>query len=64
MTQDERFITLRELAEYLSVSEALIYKWSERQKIPGYKIGRVWRFKKSEMDDWIKTACKRSKKAA
>jgi excisionase family DNA binding protein len=48
-------ITLEQLAQYLQMSEAKIYKLAQAGKIPGYKVGHHWRFYKEEIEEWIKS---------
>lgn len=51
---DDRYINLEELAEYLGVKPITIRKWlSGDKKLPAYKIGKLWKFKKSEIDEWV-----------
>ena len=49
------FMTLGELAAYLSVSERTIYGWAQRGEIPAYKLGAAWRFRRDEIDHWLRT---------
>lgn len=51
----ENWLTTKEIAEYLSVSEKTVYRWISEGKMPAHKVGRQWRFKKGDVDDWIKT---------
>ena len=46
-------LTLKELAEYLKMKEVTIYKHAQEGKIPGFKVGSKWRFKKETIDKWI-----------
>jgi excisionase family DNA binding protein len=32
-----------------------IYRWLARRGLPGHRVGRVWRFKLSEVDAWVRT---------
>lgn len=50
---NDSLMTVHEVATYLSLSEATVYRWAKAQKIPAMKIRQVWRFKKSEIDAWI-----------
>ncbi|MEZ6127171.1 MAG: helix-turn-helix domain-containing protein [Planctomycetaceae bacterium] len=50
---DESLLTLKEVADYLRVSEDSIYKMAQAGEIPGFKIGRQWRFRRSEIHDWL-----------
>jgi len=52
LNMDKR-LTLEQIAEYLQMSESSIYKMAQTSKIPAYKVGRQWRFKKEEIDRWI-----------
>ncbi len=49
----EKLMTLQEVADYLQIKERTIYQWAQMDKIPGFKLGSAWRFKKSELDLWI-----------
>ena len=53
MTQDA-IITVKELADYLKIAEKTAYRFALEKKIPGFKVGAAWRFRKSEVDAWIK----------
>jgi len=46
-------MTVKEIAEYLRVHESSIYRLSKAGKIPAYKVGRCWRFKKDKIDEWL-----------
>lgn len=50
---DITILTVREAAEYLRVHESSIYRLSKEGKIPAYKVGRGWRFKKDKIDEWL-----------
>ncbi|MFC1588036.1 helix-turn-helix domain-containing protein [Planctomycetota bacterium] len=50
---DSDIMTLPEVAEYLKVKERTIYRWAQEGKIPASKLGNMWRFLKTEIDEWI-----------
>ena len=50
MTSD--IMTLEEVAKYLRLKPQTIYTWAQEKKIPGAKLGKEWRFKKSIIDEW------------
>lgn len=52
--ESESLMTLQEVAEYLRLSEDTIYKKAQAGEIPGFKIGKQWRFRRSEIDEWLK----------
>jgi len=53
MTNDKIF-TIKEVAAYLKLAEKTTYRLSAEGKLPGFKAGGSWRFRKSEIDNWIK----------
>jgi len=48
-----KFMTADEVAEYLRLTTAKIYRLSQKGMIPAYKFGREWRFKIERIDQWI-----------
>ena len=46
-------MTIKELSEYLKLKEKTAYKLVADGKIPGFKAGGAWRFRKTEIDKWI-----------
>ena len=53
MTKSD-IITVKELADYLKIAEKTAYRFALEKKIPGFKVGSAWRFRKREIDAWIK----------
>ncbi|MEI8348818.1 MAG: helix-turn-helix domain-containing protein [Candidatus Omnitrophota bacterium] len=53
-----RLMTIEELAEYLGLQKQTIYNWLHHKKISGLKIGKVWRFDRKYIDEWLKNAVK------
>jgi excisionase family DNA binding protein len=49
----EKWTSLEKIAEYLDVSKDTIRVWIKNNKIPAHKIGKQWKFKISEVDEWI-----------
>lgn len=46
-------LTIKEVAEYLKVNERTVYRLAAAKKIPAFKVGNAWRFKKTEVEQWI-----------
>lgn len=46
-------MTIEEVAEYLKLAEKTAYRLVAEGKIPGFKVGGSWRFKRSEIEKWI-----------
>ena len=56
MENNDKWINLEEAADYLSVNKDTIRNWMRKGTgIPAHKIGKLWKFKKSELDDWVKS---------
>jgi excisionase family DNA binding protein len=54
ITQElERWLSVDEIAFHLGVSKESIYRWAEKGKMPAHKLGRQWKFKASEVDNWM-----------
>jgi excisionase family DNA binding protein len=51
----EKFMTTKEVARYLRVDQYTIYRLVTQKKIPAFKIGNQWRFKRSVLERWLKT---------
>jgi excisionase family DNA binding protein len=49
------FMTTKEVARYLRVDQYTIYRLVSQNKIPAFKIGNQWRFKRSVLERWLKT---------
>ena len=54
-TMADRWLSISEICQYLGVSSDTIYKWIEKKSMPAHKIGRLWKFKKNEVDDWVRS---------
>ena len=52
---NENWISITEAAEHLGVTKDSIRKWIKKTDIPAHKIGKLWKFKKSELDEWVKS---------
>ena len=53
----DRWISIDEAAEYLGVNKDTLRNWikNEEIQIPANKVGKQWKFKRSELDAWIKS---------
>ena len=47
--------TLKEVQAYLGVGRETILQWIAKRNMPAYKVGKLWKFKLSEVDDWIRS---------
>lgn len=53
MSINEKWLSVEEIADHLGISKETVYRWLERGKIPAHRIGKLWKFKASEVDDWV-----------
>ena len=49
----EQLMTVKDVATYLKLNERTVYRMATSAKIPAFKVGTSWRFKKEEIDTWI-----------
>lgn len=55
MENPEKWLSVQGIADHLGISKETVYRWLEKGAIPAHRIGKLWRFKSSEIDDWIVT---------
>ena len=50
---EDKWISLEDAANYMDVTKDTVRNWIKKTDIPAHKIGKLWKFKKSELDEWI-----------
>lgn len=50
---DSDIMTIREVAEYLKLTEKTTYRLAAEGELPGFKVGGSWRFKRQDLEKWI-----------
>ena len=53
MPMTDEILTLKQLAEYLQLAEKTAYRLAAEGKLPGFKVGGSWRFKRNDLESWI-----------
>jgi excisionase family DNA binding protein len=53
-SMETNFMTVREVAQFLRISEITVYRLAEAKTLPGRKHGKQWRFPKNEIEEWSK----------
>ena len=50
---EDRWFSVEEIAAYLGINQDTVYKWITRKQLPAHKVGRLWRFRREEVDAWV-----------
>ena len=50
----EPWTSVEDIARHLGVAKDSIYRWIDRRGMPAHSIGRHWKFKISEVDEWVR----------
>jgi excisionase family DNA binding protein len=54
MTAAERWVGAEDVAAHLGVAKDSVYRWIDEQGLPAHRVGRLFRFKLSEIDEWVR----------
>jgi len=52
---NDRWLSVDEIAVYLGIKRETIYKWLAEKSMPAHKLGKLWKFRKDEVDEWVRT---------
>jgi len=52
---EDRWLSMKEICKHLGVSDDTVYKWIDKFDMPAHRLGRLWKFKKAEVDAWVKS---------
>lgn len=50
----ERWVSTKKIALHLGVNKDTIHKWIRNESIPCHRVGKLWKFKIGEIDEWVK----------
>jgi excisionase family DNA binding protein len=51
----EPWVSVEDVAKHLGIAKDSVYRWIEQKGLPAHKIRRLWKFKLSEVDEWVQT---------
>lgn len=51
---EDRWLSINEITDHLGVSNDTVYKWIDKYGMPAHRMGRLWKFKKDDVDGWVK----------
>ena len=54
MQENERWLSVQEIAAHLGVNRDTVYKWVQRKQMPAHKAGRLLKFQVSEVNEWVR----------
>ncbi|HBB17979.1 MAG TPA: DNA-binding protein [Syntrophus sp. (in: bacteria)] len=61
MGAEERWVGVEDVAVHIGVAKDSIYRWIEEKGLPAHRVGRLFRFKLSEVDEWVRNNKEREK---
>ena len=53
MHEQEPWVSVDEVAKHLGIAKDTVYRWIEPKSLPAHRVGRLWKFKLSQVDAWI-----------
>ncbi len=59
MAQHKEVMNVREASQYLGITPDTLYKYVSMDRIPAFKLGNRWRFKKTVLDEWMELKSKK-----
>ena len=59
MAQHKEVMNVKEASQYLGISPDTLYKYVSMERIPAFKLGNRWRFKKTVLDEWMELKSKK-----
>jgi excisionase family DNA binding protein len=54
-TVREPWVSVDEVAKHLGVAKDTVYRWIESKGLPAHRIGRLWKFKLADVDEWVRS---------
>ncbi len=51
----EPWVSVDDVAAHLDVAKESVYRWIDAKRMPAHKIGKLWKFKLSEVDEWVRS---------
>jgi excisionase family DNA binding protein len=55
IVSEERWLSLEEIAAHHGIKRDTVYKWIDRRNMPAHKVGSLWKFKRVEIDEWVRS---------
>ena len=55
LMMEDRWFSVDEIAAYLGIKRDTVYNWIAEKQMPAHRMGRLWKFRKEDVDDWVKS---------
>ncbi len=55
MSEREPWASVEDVAKHLGIARDTVYRWIDSKALPAHKIGRLWKFKLSQIDVWVES---------
>jgi excisionase family DNA binding protein len=52
---EDRWLSVDEIGAYLGIKRDTVYKWITEKQMPAHRMGRLWKFRKEEVDEWVRS---------
>jgi excisionase family DNA binding protein len=52
----EAWVSVQQVAAHLGVAKDSVYRWIDAKRMPAHKIGKLWKFKLSDVDEWVRAS--------
>lgn len=51
---EDRRLSVEAIGKYLGISNDTVYRWIDKHAMPAHRLGRLWKFKNEDVDQWVK----------
>lgn len=58
ISQQKQFLDTTEASQFLGISKSTLYEWIVQKKVPHLKVGRLVKFRKEDLEEWLKQRTK------
>ena len=52
---EDRWFSVDEISAYLGIKRDTVYRWITEKRMPAHRMGRLWKFRREEVDEWVKS---------
>lgn len=56
MAEQELWASLEDVPKRVGIAKHTVYRWIESKALPAHEIGRLWKFKLTEVDEWVRSS--------